>query len=137
MGLRAPGQPSSAAASRRADGEAADRTAPASLIASSISRSVTLIPSGMAFDASAYPEPRHGTSQEVAGRTTLSRWLLQAGERKSGQSSGAVYPFWLGSARTGGFVKLTTWSGPAGQGHSAEGAWIRAVSDQIAVHGIA
>ena len=125
---------SSAAASRRADGEAADRTAHASLIASSISRSVTLIPSGMPLDASAYPEPRHGTSQDVARRNRAEPLAPSAGEGKSrrssghGQSSGAVYPFWLGSARTGSFVKLTTWSGPAGQGHSHEEPYSRSCS---------
>src|SRR3954471_21728427 len=62
-------------------------------------------------------------ARKLRGGTMLSRWLLQAGERKSGRSSGhgkssgAVYPFWLSSARTESFVKLTTWSGPAGQGH--------------------
>ena len=59
---------------------------------------------------------------------------IQAGERMSGrssghgQSSGAVYPFWLGSARTGSFVKLTTWSGPAGQGDSHEEPYSRSCS---------
>ena len=124
IGLRAPGQRQQRhlQPARGRGGDLADRTAHASLIASSISSSITLIPSGMPVEASTYPEPRHGTSQEVARRTTLSRWLLQAGERKSrrssghGQSSGAVYSFRLGSARTESFVKLTSWSGPAGQG---------------------
>jgi len=64
-----------------------------------------------------------GPARKLRGGTTLSRWLLQAGEPKSGRSSvhgkssGALYPFWLGFVRTGSFVKLTTWSGPAGQGH--------------------
>ena len=54
-----------------------------------------------------------GPARKLRGGTPLSRWLFQAAERKSGrssghgQSSGAVYPFWLGSARTGSFVKLT------------------------------
>jgi len=59
----------SAAASRCADGEAADpvcRIVHASRIASSISKSVTLITSRMPLDGPAYPEPRYGASQEGA-----------------------------------------------------------------------